>query len=555
MTAVSTIVIAGIIADHEGFAKAALPSILMVFLLAGLMQIALGAAKLGMYIRYIPYPVVSGFMTAIGLIIIITQLLPALGYYPKEDDAFIDMFRPKAEELLLKNILEQEAGEGILVLEDFKETIERSGEITPEAIRKEAQTLAGSAASGVIGALRVLPRALSNIRWNELLLTLATLLIIYGFKRITRVVPSTLVALLLVSGAAYVFKIAYRPIETIPEGLPLPQWQIFTEFDLRTLTPYLFTAFTLALLGAIDSLLTSMVADNMTKTRHEPNRELLGQGVGNSIAALFGGLPGAGATIRTVVNINAGGTTRLSGMISGVLLMIILLVLGPVASQIPAAVLAGILITVGISVMDYRGLKAVPSLPKNMGPGPFRISSDAVIMGVVLILATFWNLVYAVGIWLIIASLFFIKALGDLTSQTSEVRPLEPEKAWPDETIFPKSMEETVFIKHIKGPLFFGNSSGFQQLSSQIPQTAHTVIFRLGRMEYMDQSGLYALEEVLQGLFRKGVTILFVDLPEQPRYLMESLNIIPLLVPEEQVFKTFQECLQWIRKNSPVPKS
>ncbi|MGB5405039.1 MAG: SulP family inorganic anion transporter, partial [Robiginitalea sp.] len=526
-----------------------------VFLLAGLMQVLLGVLRLGMYIRYIPYPVISGFMTAIGLIIIITQLLPALGYYPKEDAGFIDLFKPQAEELLLENILEEEAGEGILVLEDFKETIERSGEITSEAILKEAQTLAGSEASGVIGAIRVLPRALERLNWIELILTLATILIIYGFKRITRVVPSTLVALLAVSGVAYFFNIEYRPIETIPQGLPIPEFRIFTNFDLQTLTPYLFTAFTLALLGAIDSLLTSVVADNMTKTRHEPNRELIGQGIGNSIAALFGGLPGAGATIRTVVNINAGGTSRLSGMISGVLLLFILLALGPVASQIPAAVLAGILITVGISVMDYRGLKAIPSLPRNLRFGPVRISADVVIMLVVMVLATVWNLVYAVGIGLIIASLIFMKAIGDLTSKRSEVRALEKEKAWPDEQQFPKSFEDKVFIKHLNGPLFFGNTSGFQQLSLQIPPSAHTVILRLGRMQYMDQSGLYSMEEVLQGLVLKGVTILFVNLLEQPRYLMEGIDIIPELVPEDQIFESFSACMQWIRENNPVPKS
>lgn len=125
------------------------------------------------------------------------------------------------------------------------------------------------------------------------------------------------------------------------------------------LLPYIVTALTLSLLGAIDSLLTSVVADNLTKTRHAPNRELIGQGIGNSISALFGGIPGAGATIRTVVNIQSGGKTQLSGMVAALVLLAILLLMAPIASQIPAAVLAGILITVGIGVMDYRGLKAL----------------------------------------------------------------------------------------------------------------------------------------------------------------------------------------------------
>jgi SulP family sulfate permease len=293
----------------------------------------------------------------------------------------------------------------------------------------------------------------------------------------------------------------------------------------------------------------------MTKTRHEPNRELVGQGIGNSVAALFGGLPGAGATIRTVVNINAGGTTRLSGMISGILLLFILLALGPVASEIPAAVLAGILITVGISVMDYKGLKAIPSLPKNMQIGPIKISADVVVMLVVMVLATVWNLVYAVGIGLIIASLIFMKAIGDLTSKRSFVKALEKTKPWPDEKNFPKNLEDKVFIKHLKGPLFFGNTTSFQQLSQEIPPSAHTVILRLRLMQYMDQSGLYAMEEMLQGLIQRKVTILFTGLLEQPRYLMESIDIIPQLVPETQIFDSFGACMQWIRENNPIPKS
>ena len=352
MTAVSMVIIAGIIAVYDGSVDKALPAILMVFLLAGLMQIGLGLLGIGRYIRYIPYPVVSGFMTAIGVIIIVTQILPALGYYPKEDEEWVKPFIPEAEELILENILREEAGEGILVLEDFEETIDRASEITQQTIKEEARTLAAKEASGVIGAFNVLPRALRNINMLELILTLATIIIIYGFKRITTAVPSTLVSLIVVSGVAYGFGLNYRPIEEIPEGFPMPNLEIFTSFSMASITPYIFTALTLALLGAIDSLLTSVVADNMTKTKHKPHKELVGQGIGNSIAAIFGGIPGAGATIRTVVNINSGGKTRLSGMIAGLLLLAILLAMGPVASQIPAAVLAGILITVGIAVMD-----------------------------------------------------------------------------------------------------------------------------------------------------------------------------------------------------------
>ena len=537
MTAVSMVVIAGMIASFDGDVEKALPAILTVFLLAGLMQVGLGFLGLGKYIKYIPYPVVSGFMTAIGVIILVTQIAPSVGYYPKEDVAFVQEFKPSAEEIILDNILKEEASEGFLVLENFKETIKRAELITAEQIESESQTLASKEASGVIGSLKVLPRALKNINWLELILAGGTILIIYGFKRITTKVPSTLVALLVMSGIAIGFGLNYRPIEEIPGGLPIPNFEIFTEFSFGSITPYIFTALTLALLGAIDSLLTSVVADNMTKTKHKPNKELIGQGIGNSVAAIFGGIPGAGATIRTVVNINAGGKTRLSGMFAGVLLLIVLLAIGPLASQIPAAVLAGILITVGIGVMDYKGLKAIPYMPK----------PEVVIMLVVLVLSSVWNLVYAVGIGLVIASLMFVKKIGDLTAKRSDVKPLKQEKFWADEESFPENLKEEVFIKHIKGPLFFGSTSDFQSLMKQIPETASTVIIRMDRMQYIDQSGLFVLEDSLIELASQDITILLVDILEQPKYLLESIDIIPDLVPKDQIFETFNECTSWIK--------
>ncbi|WP_457618315.1 SulP family inorganic anion transporter [Lutibacter sp.] len=539
MTAVSMVVIAGIVAAFDGDVSKALPAILTVFILAGIMQIGLGLIGLGKYIKYIPYPVVSGFMTAIGVIILITQILPSVGYYPKEDAEFVNEFKPYAEEIILENILKEEAGEGILVLENFKETVSRAENITASQILKESQTLAAKEASGVLGTLKVLPKALSNINWLELILALGTIIIIYGFKRITTSVPSTLVALLVMSGIATGFKLNYRPIEEIPSGLPLPNLEIFTNFNIVSITPYIFTALTLALLGAIDSLLTSVVADNMTKTKHKPNKELIGQGIGNSVAALFGGIPGAGATIRTVVNINAGGKTRLSGMIASVLLLVILLALGPIASQIPAAVLAGILITVGIGVMDYKGLKAIPYMPK----------PEVAIMLVVLILSSVWNLVYAVGIGLVIASLMFMKKIGDLTADRSSIESFDRSKAWPDEVNLSKNLKEEVFIKHIRGPLFFGSTSYFQQLVKQIPDTASVIIIRMGRMQYIDQSGLYAMEDVLVDLTKQGKKILLVNIIEQPRYMLERIDIIPDLIPEEQIFDSFEDSLTWIKEN------
>jgi len=538
MIAVAMVMIAGIVASFDGDVSKALPVILTVFLMAGLFQVGLGLLGVGQYIKYIPYPVVSGFMTAIGVIILITQILPSVGYYPKEDESFVNEFKPHAEEIILDNILKEEAGEGLLVLENFEETVKRGTRISQEQIHKESETLAGAEASGVIGTIKLLPRAMKKINWLELMLALGTIFIIYGFKKITTKVPSTLVALVVMTGISMVFGLNYIPIEKIPSGIPLPNLEIFTKFSLGSVTPYLFTALTLALLGAIDSLLTSVVADNMTKTKHRPNKELIGQGIGNSVAAIFGGIPGAGATIRTVVNINAGGKTRLSGMVAGLFLLVVLLALGPIASQIPAAVLAGILITVGIGVMDYKGLKAIPYIPK------YEVS----IMLIVLVLSATWNLVYAVGIGLIISSLMFMKKIGVISAQRSDVKSLK-EEAWADEIGIPEELKEQIFIKHNKGPLFFGSTSEFQALAKQIPQQAATVIIRMDQTQYMDQSGLYAMEEVLIDLVNEGKKVLLVDTLEQPKYMMERIDIIPDLIAKENLFDDFNSCMVWVKEN------
>ena len=535
MTAVSMVFIAEILANFEGDIEKALTTILSVFLLAGILQIAMGLMGIGKYIRYIPYPVVSGFMTAIGVIILITQIAPSTGYYAKEDAQYVAQFIPQAEEVLLENILNDEVDEGILVLEDFETTIARAKKISEDDILLKAETLAEKNASVVLGTLNVLPRIFAQINSIELILALLTIVIIYGLThhhscpQHTGCPPNYL-------WGGFALGVDYRPIAAIPSGLPLPQWGLFAGFGLDMLSQYIFTAMTLALLGCIDSLLTSVVADNMTKTVHKPNKELIGQGIGNSFGALFGGIPGAGATIRTVVNIKSGGKTRLSGMIAGLLLLFILLAIGPVASQIPAAVLAGILITVGIGVMDYKGLKAIPYMPRQ----------EVVILLVVLILSSFWNLVYAVGIGLIIASLIFMKKIGDLTSKSFHILPLVKEKAWAEEVQIPKKLKEEVFIKQLEGPLFFGSTAPFMERAKQTPSKASTLVIRLEKVPYIDQSGLYALESVIIDLVQQEKKVALVGLKQQPKYMMERIDIIPDLIPHEQIFESFEDCVHWL---------
>ena len=529
MTAVSMVVIATIIGVHNGSVEKALPYILAVFLLSGLFQIGLGFLGLGKYIKYIPYPVVSGFMTAIGVIILITQILPLIGYDAKKDTELVESYRPMAEQSLLEKILSDETKDGVLIIEDFEQAIDRANKIDRSEIIEEAQNLAKNNSSGVIGTIKAIPRALGFINWIEVILALATIFIIYGFKKITTAVPSTLVALIVVSGVAIGFGIDYISIQQIPNGFPKIQWTLFTDFDLLEILPYIFTALTLSLLGAIDSLLTSVVADNLTKTRHLPNKELIGQGIGNSIGAIFGGLPGAGATIRTVVNIQSGGKTRLSGMIAGIVLLLILLVLSPLASKIPAAVLAGILVTVGIGVMDYKGLNVLSKVPR----------TEIVIMAVVLLLSVFWNLVYAVGIGLLLACLFFMKKMGDLAKNNSKVGLISNEKEF-EKNISEKS-KENVFVKHINGPLFFGFTSEFVSIANTIPKTASVIIIDMEKVPYIDQSGLFALEDVILDLGKKDIKIIMAGIQSQPMQLMKTIGILGELIPKERIFKSLSD--------------
>ena len=174
-------------------------------------------------------------------------------------------------------------------------------------------------------------------------------------------------------------------------------------------------------------------------------------------------------------------------------------------------------------------------------------------MAVVLILSVFWNLVYAVGIGLVIASLIFMKKMSDITAKESEIKKLkdhaEDKELWEDELVLSDRFKEEVYLKHLNGPLFFGFTNDFQDLMTQIPATASHVVIRMNRVPYVDQSGIFTMEDVLIDLENKNVTPLFVGLQDQPRFLLEQFRIIPNLVPENNVFADFNECAKWIESN------
>jgi SulP family sulfate permease len=401
-----------------------------------------------------------------------------------------------------------------------------------------------SPSGGVLSTLSALHQIPIQMNYLSVGIALLTILFIYLIPRITKKIPATLVALIVVSGLAFYFlpDKSFFKINSegpIPTGLPQLQLGFMTVFsDYKQMIVILEYALTLAALGSIDSLLTSVVADNMTKTRHNSNKELMGQGIGNMASALVGGLPGAGATMRTVINIKSGGRMRLSGVVAGLLLLAVLLGMGSLVGQIPNAVLAGILITVGIGIIDYKGIKHLRKIPL----------SDAVVLILVLLLTVFVDLLVAVGVGMVLATLLFMKNITKIIEDRSNVAPLKdfsPEITWDDEKEIVKHLGDRVMIKHLDGPLFFGFASGFRDMIQSLNKIK-AVVVRMDKVPYVDQSGLYAMEEFIQSIREQGVEVVFTDLHGQPADMFRKIKLVPELVPEDHCFESIRQCATWL---------
>jgi SulP family sulfate permease len=385
-----------------------------------------------------------------------------------------------------------------------------------------------------------LPDILSKANLAAVMLTLATIAIIYVFPRITKLVPSALVALIALTIASTLLSLDVSIIGDIPKGLPDLKFREILASEWFDISAVVIPALTLAALGTIDSLLTSIVADNMTKTKHNSNKELIGQGLGNIAAALIGGIPGAGATMRTVVNIRSGGTTRLSGVIHGVSLLLVLLGAGAYAKLIPLPVLAGILITVGIGIIDYKGLKHLFNVPR----------TDAVIMVVVLLLTVFVDLLQAVAVGMVLASVLFMKKMSDIAeakAKIGSVADFHREEVWDDELELPEHLLQTTYIKHFDGPVFFGFASKFQEMTRAMPDV-NIVIMRMSLVPYIDQSGIYAIEDAVIELHEKGVIVLMTGIQQQPKDMLMNVNFIPGLVDEDHLFADFSSCIKALQE-------
>lgn len=471
MTVVSASIVVFAI-EATGSLEAGLGIALLSFLAGGVFQIALGLAGVGKYIKYFPYPVVSGFMSGVGLIIVFLQVWPLLG-----------SASPKS---------------------------------TIEVFTRIREPLAA-------------------LNWSAVGLGALTLGVNYAFPRVTKKVPSVLVALVVGTGTAMVAGLDVPTIGDIPTGFPSIRVSTFFTVAPEHYAFILQSGVTLALLGSIDSLLTSVIADNITRDRHDSKRELIGQGIGNVVAALFGGIPGAGATKGTVVAINAGAKTRLSGVTHGLFQLAVLLGAGTLAAHIPLSVLAGLLISVGVAIIDYKGIKHLRHVPR----------ADGVVMIVVLGWTVFGNLIHAVAAGVVLASLLFMKKMSDLAERETSLEQLRPEKPWDDETDLGE--RPSVYVKHLYGPLFFGFSAGFRALADRLPDGTTTLIIRMERVPYLDQSGLYTLEDTVLRLTQKNTKVVLTGVAEQPLDMLKKIGLVPNLVGEDEVFEEFADCVAWLR--------
>lgn len=478
MTVVSAALVASAI-EIAGSLESAMGIIVLTFLLGGLLQIVFGFINIASYVKYFPYPVVSGFMSGVGLIIIILQLFP-----------FVGLSSPKSTWLVMQD----------------------------------------------------LPRLFAEFNWQALALGAFTVVIYYVFPLITKAIPSALVALVVASIAGCFLAWDIPIIGEIPSGLPVLQVEGLFSIDANAYFLVAEYALVLAVLGSIDSLLTSVIADNMTKTKHNSNRELIGQGIGNAIAAVFGGIPGAGATKGTVVNINSGGRTRVSGTIHGLVLLAVLLGLGKLAGYIPLAVLAGLLIPIGFKIIDIKGFKHLLAVPR----------ADAVVLIIVLLMTTFGSLIQAVGVGLLLASLLFMKRASDIGEEGMQVGTLagfDGEKPWQDELEFYENYKDKVYIKHLYGPLFFGFTSHFQNEMKNVPEGIKALVIRMDRVPYIDQSGLYALENAVLDLHTRGIKVILTAVQEQPKDKLISIDIVPDLIPEEHLFATINDGFEYLESH------
>ena len=452
MTVVMTAVIASLTAANpeNGLAMA-----FTVVMLAGVVQIIFGVLKLGRYVTLMPYTVISGFMSGIGVILIILQLGPFLGQ--------------------------------------------------------------ASPKGGVIGTVQNLPSLVAGINPLETLLAVLTVAILFLYpSKLKKFLPPQLLALIvgtLISVTLF-GNADIRRIGEISVGLPSLQLPTFSPAQLQTM---LFDALVLAMLGCIDALLTSLVADSLTRTEHDSNKELIGQGLGNLVSGMFGGIAGAGATMGTVVNIQTGGRTAVSGLTRALVLLVVVLGLSQYLTVIPSAVLAGIAFKVGMDIVDWSFLKRAHKIsPK-----------AALIMYGVIGLTVFVDLIVAVGVGVFVANILTIERLSNHRADTVKAVTYDDEEIvlQREEKKLLERANGRVLLFHLSGPMIFGVAKAISREHNLI-NDYQALVLDLSEVPILGVTSSLALENAIEEAIEKGRQVFLVGLQGQTERRLRKLGIM-----------------------------
>lgn len=443
----------------------------LIVILAGLLQILFGVLRIGRYVSYTPYAVVSGFMSGIGVIIILIQTLPFVGI--------------------------------------------------------------PTAGGGPLGAIAIWPQLTSLMNMDALIiasLTLAT--IVFWPSKLSTWLPAPLAALFVGTALSMMVFTSAPIIGNVPTGFPQI---IVPDISFALLPALIAPALILALLGSIDSLLTSLVADSITRTRHKSNKELIGQGIGNMVAGFIGGLPGAGATMRTVVNVRAGGRTPLSGALHAVILLALVLGLGPLAEKIPHAALAGILMKVGFDIIDWKYLRRI-----------FRAPVDqVVIMLVTFALTVFVDLIMAVGIGLILA--FFVSARRAEMFEMEGITTLALDSTGSElnetESVLLDSFSDQIAIVSMRGRFSYASARELTHTVGLSNTGKRVIIFDFTATAHIDTSAAITIEDMLASAVEDAEICYISGLSGETLETLEALGSLNAVAPEN-TFETRQLAIE-----------
>ncbi|MDJ0745448.1 MAG: SulP family inorganic anion transporter [Xenococcaceae cyanobacterium MO_167.B27] len=469
MTVVMTAVIAGFIANDpdNGLAMA-----FTVVMIAGIVQIIFGLLKLGKYITLMPYTVISGFMSGIGVILIILQTAPFLGQ--------------------------------------------------------------ASPKGGVIGTVQNLPTLLSNINPLETLLAGLTVAILFLYPsklkkflppQLLALIVGTLISIVLFNGADI------RRIGEISVGLPSLQLPTFSVSQLRTM---FLDGIVLGMLGCIDALLTSLVADSLTRTEHNSDKELIGQGIGNLVSGLFGGLAGAGATMGTVVNIQSGGRTAVSGLTRALVLLVVVLGLSQYLTGIPSAVLAGIALKVGIDIVDWGFIKRAHKIS----------IKAALIMYGVIALTVFVDLIVAVGVGVFVANILTIERLSSHRADTVKAVTYDDEEIElnQEEKQLLEQANGNVLLFYLSGPMIFGVAKAISREHNLI-NDYKALVLDLTEVPILGVTSSLAIENAIEEAVENGRQVFLVGLKGQAEKRLRKLGIMNQ-VPAENCLRNRTQALR-----------